>query len=284
MTPLVAAHTLSQESGRKEERRFPTLATTASELSRMAPGRSRARGTCGLFPDREKGEATMLGSTIVEPSSGKPNFYLWLLFAAFLVCIVLPPGSAGRVADAAEGAIEPQVVAAFDELEAYILGLAPVVLEQGIANSLAKKVGNAGAAYLRGQPCTSVNVLDAYLNQTSALLGGPHGSAAENLYYRGLLLRSDVLAGVPDDQPCPHDPPDAECAGDAPWAELLPTTLSYAPRSIAENDGTFVEVTVSNRGGLTATDVVVAVSSPMCCLVFQPAGMVFRQTRHRAWR
>ena len=203
----------------------------------------------------------MLGSTTIELSGGKPRFVRWLLAAVFLVCIVSPPGPAGRTADASGGTVDPEVAAAFDELEDYIAGLPPTVLQKGIATSLSKKIRNAGAAYLRGQPCIAVNILDAYLNETQALLKGPHSSIAEDLYYRGLLLRSDVLAGIPPGQACPHDPPDVECAGEAPWPELLPTILTYAPRSITEDEGTFVNVTVTNRGGHTAVDVVVAFRS-----------------------
>ena len=181
--------------------------------------------------------------------------------APLVLFTLLPPGPAGPTADAGDGTVDSMVAAAFEELGDYIAGLPPTVLEKGIATSLAKKIDNAEAAYLRGQPCTAVNILDAYLNQTRALVQGPYGSIAEDLHYRGLLLRSDVLSGIPAEQPCPHDPPDVECAGDAPWPELLPTTLTYEPRSITENEGTFVDVTVSNRGGLTATDVVVAFRS-----------------------
>jgi len=203
----------------------------------------------------------MFGFMTFGRNGGRSRFVGWILPAFLILFTLLPPGPAGPTAEAGEGTVDATVAAAFEELETYISGLPPTVLKKGIATSLAMKIRNAGAAYLRGQSCTSVNILDAYLKETQALLGGPHGSVAEDLYYRGLLLLSDVLAGVPDDRPCPHHPPDAECAGDAPWAELLPTTLAYAPRSIAENDGTFVEVTVSNRGGLTATDVVVAFRS-----------------------
>lgn len=91
------------------------------------------------------------------------------------------------------GAPDPDVSAAFGELRDHIDGLPDSVLNRGLRTSLRQKVRNGQAAYERGQACTAVNILGAYLNETQALRRGRGIAAAEDLYNRGRSLRGEIV-------------------------------------------------------------------------------------------
>jgi hypothetical protein len=92
------------------------------------------------------------------------------------------------------GVPDPAVNAAFDELGDHLNGIPDSVLNKGLRTSLMQKVRNAQAAYERGQACTAVNILGAYLNETQALRRGRGVAGAEDLYNRGRALRGEVVS------------------------------------------------------------------------------------------
>jgi hypothetical protein len=77
-----------------------------------------------------------------------------------------------------------QLVQFFDELQQFIARIPDNTLDQGQRNSLFKKVENARAAQLRGQPCTAANILQAFLNEANVLRRGVSLIVANDLYYR----------------------------------------------------------------------------------------------------
>ena len=92
------------------------------------------------------------------------------------------------------------VLAAFGDLEAHVLSQSQ--LGRGQRVSLQVKLEAAEAAYRRGLPCTALNVLDAYLNQTQALRRGSLVAVAEDLHARGRLLRGDLAGRLPEGRAC----------------------------------------------------------------------------------
>jgi len=121
-----------------------------------------------------------------------------LLLTVGLV-LLLPAVSAGgtKPAPLPDG----QVLAVFDELQERVLTLSPP-LNSGQRVSLSVKLRNAEADYRAGRPCTALNVLRAFMNETQALRGGRLVAAAEDLYARARLLRLDLAARLPSDARC----------------------------------------------------------------------------------
>lgn len=97
---------------------------------------------------------------------------------------------------------DPAVLEEFDVMKAFIEGMS-ADLQKGIRSSLIKKIENARSAYQRSKPCTAVNILGAFLEQTSALLSGRKLSAAEELRNRGWMLRYEILVHLPPGVTCP---------------------------------------------------------------------------------
>ncbi len=97
---------------------------------------------------------------------------------------------------------EPEIVAELDGLNIYISELPDTELNRGLRKSLSQKLNAAKNAYVRGNPCTAVNILDAYLNHTSALIKGKAAQVAEDLRNRGWMLRNNLLLNLPEGEKC----------------------------------------------------------------------------------
>lgn len=125
-------------------------------------------------------------------------FVIYLLFLALWVG--LPMGGQKTFAGVSS---DPVILAAFDELREYIVDLPGGTLNKGQCTSLTRKLENAKKAYQHGLPCTGVNILGAYLNETQALRRGERLQVAEILYNWGRKLRGQVLETLPEDKTCP---------------------------------------------------------------------------------
>jgi YD repeat-containing protein len=109
---------------------------------------------------------------------------------------------------------DPEVIEAFDDLIEHISALARDVLNKGNRNSLMKKLENSEAAYIRGQPCTALNIIHAFLNETQAMQKRGLG-IADYLYFQGLTLRSALLVSLPAGYRCPASRENAAPVADA---------------------------------------------------------------------
>lgn len=136
----------------------------------------------------------------MSPPSEKESSRLWSVLL-FIITIGIGVTNWG-VGMATESKVvpNPDVLAAFDQVRQGIAALS--VLDKGQRTSLSQKLSNAQAAYGRGQPCTALNVLGAYLNETQALRRGRLVAVAEELYARGRLLRGDLASRLPKDVRC----------------------------------------------------------------------------------
>jgi hypothetical protein len=101
------------------------------------------------------------------------------------------------------------VLTSFDDLEAYLASLSPSEIRKGKRRSqekklrsLAKKLRNAEAAYIRGNPCAAANILRAFLKHAQALRRGKRMEVAEDLYNRGRNLRVMLLGSLPEEITC----------------------------------------------------------------------------------
>jgi hypothetical protein len=123
-------------------------------------------------------------------------------FIAFLILMLmyLPCPASTAQAEKPKGSPNPYVLAEFDQVRQDIAALS--TLNKGQRTSLIQKLTNAAAAYRRSQPCTAVNILDAYLNETQALRKGSLVATAEQLYGMGRFLRGEVLGGLPSGVQC----------------------------------------------------------------------------------
>lgn len=128
----------------------------------------------------------------------KTALYVFIVSLIFMLMYLPCPAS---TAQAKEPKVppNPDVLTEFDQVRQNI---ALSTLNKGQQTSLTQKLANAQAAYLRGQPCTAVNILNAYLNETQALRRGSVVELAEQLYGIGRFLRAEVLRGVPNGAPC----------------------------------------------------------------------------------
>ena len=153
------------------------------------------------------------------------------------------------------------VLASFSELQDYIEALSDAYLRKGLRNSLVKKLDSAEASYQRGQPCVSLNILEAYLNHARALSHKASQVLMDDLYFRGVLLRNDVMASLPQGFTCPREPELFECYEQTPWPDLLPQSMSTNPAQPYKGEGADVELMVINRGGQPAYEVSVAFST-----------------------
>ena len=95
----------------------------------------------------------------------------------------------------------PDVLAEFDQL-AHSIDLLST-LNKGQQTSLTQKLASAKDAYGRGQPCTALNILDAYLNEAQALRRGTLVATAEQLYDSGRILEHDLASRLPEGTQCP---------------------------------------------------------------------------------
>jgi hypothetical protein len=95
----------------------------------------------------------------------------------------------------------PIVLTEFDQVMHGISTL--TTLDKGLKTSLTRKLDNAQEAYERGQPCTALNLLDAYLNETQALRRSSLIPTAEQLYTSGRLLRHDLASRLSKGITCP---------------------------------------------------------------------------------
>ncbi|MDH4260521.1 MAG: C25 family cysteine peptidase, partial [Gammaproteobacteria bacterium] len=84
--------------------------------------------------------------------------------------------------------VDQGVVAAFDDLDAYINGIPDSVLNQGQRQSFLAKLNNARKKYVGGDICTAENVMGAFLNEASAFRKGSLVAIAEDLRNRGTGL------------------------------------------------------------------------------------------------
>jgi len=150
----------------------------------------------------------------------------------------------------------PEIEAAFEEQIAYVSALPPEAFPQGLRQGLLSKLQIARIRYLDGKPCTSANILTAFMHRARALSRRPeYLEIGMDLYYRGLLLRNDLLLSLPEDQTCPKKPVDAGCFEEAPWPELVAAELHSQPELPGDSTPTVIELMVVNRGGVGATNV-----------------------------
>jgi hypothetical protein len=98
---------------------------------------------------------------------------------------------------------DPKVLQQFESLRSYISGLTQNILASGQKKSLTAKLNNSEAAYSRGQPCTALNILDAYLNETQALRRGSFVATADQLYASGRSLQHNLDGVLPEGLRCP---------------------------------------------------------------------------------
>ena len=138
------------------------------------------------------------------------------IVGALVIMLLLSLSTPARGAEPTSSSAD--VLAAFDAALERVA--AASAIGAGQKNSLKQKLSNALAAYRRDQPCTAVNILDAYLNQTQALRRGSVAELAEQLYGIGRFLRAEVLRGVPSGAQCKrhesfgHEPAVAVTASD----------------------------------------------------------------------
>jgi len=183
------------------------------------------------------------------------RFPRWTIAFLMVVAVSLHM-SGGAVAD--RGAVDPGILSGFQELRNYVQNAPGQTLPRGLKTSLMRKLDSAEAAYLRGQPCTSANILGAYLNEARALTRGERAALAQDLYERGLLLLSDLLASLPEGERCAHQPKAEYLCSEAPWPELAPVSLTTDPEQTVPQSGLTVTLTVANRGRVAAQSVPVA--------------------------
>jgi len=176
-----------------------------------------------------------------------------MLPLAVVLILLLPAVSAGSTGTVPVP--DAQVLAVFAELQAHVLMLAPP-LNPGQRVSLSAKLRNAEADYRAGRPCTALNVLRAFMNETQALRRGSLVAAAEELYAGARLLRLNLAARLPSDMRCAPD-------------EAIEAGLSV---QVLESDNTHVRgrITFGEPGmasvaaaGETFTRVTVAGSAPV---------------------
>jgi hypothetical protein len=142
-----------------------------------------------------------------------------IFLSVFLVILMLPVGLSAKSKQI--DTFDQKVADAFEVLLGDISNFPDGVLSKVQLTSLDKKIENAESAYLRGQPCTAVNILRAYLNETKALGRRDENVLIEALYTKGWMLLKDLLAGLPDGKNClPKEPNDGN-GGDKGNKEII---------------------------------------------------------------
>jgi hypothetical protein len=119
-----------------------------------------------------------------------------IAIGAALLMVAGLTASAGTAAPRESTRPDLAVVAEFEDLQGYVGGLPDDALNSGVRTSLISKLRAARASYERGQPCTSANILSAFLDQTQDLRSGDRTGIAEDLYARGDRLRLLLLASA----------------------------------------------------------------------------------------
>lgn len=128
-----------------------------------------------------------------------------IFLSVFLVILMLPVGMSAKSKQI--DTFDQEVADAFEVLLGDISNFPDGVLSKGQLTRFDKKIENAESAYLRGQPCTAVNILRAYLNETKALDRRDENVLIEALYTEGWMLLGDLLARLPDGMSClPNEP------------------------------------------------------------------------------
>lgn len=146
----------------------------------------------------------------------------------------------------------PQIEAAFEEQLAFVTALPPDALPHGLRQSLLTKLRIGHRRYLRGKPCPAANILTAFMFRSKAVSRRPaYAALGTDLYYRGLLLREDLLLSLPEDAPCPKQPVGTDCFDEAPWADLVAIEVNSQPANPSDGDSANLHLTVVNRGGVS---------------------------------
>jgi hypothetical protein len=109
-----------------------------------------------------------------------------------IVLATMVVSSLSTVAANDHPAPDPIVVAAFDDLEAYVAGLQSQ-LGKGTTNSLLGKLDRAESKYKDGQVCVSANELGAFGNQAQGSRKGERASLYEDLFNRARSLESSMF-------------------------------------------------------------------------------------------
>ena len=146
----------------------------------------------------------------------------------------------------------PQIEAAFEEQLAFVTALPPDALPHGLRQSLLTKLRIGHRRYLRGKPCPAANILTAFMFRSKAVSRRPaYAALGTDLYYRGMLLREDLLLSLPEDAPCPKQPVGTDCFDGAPWADLVAIEVNSQPANPSDGDSANLHLTVVNRGGVS---------------------------------
>lgn len=146
----------------------------------------------------------------------------------------------------------PQIAGAFEEQIAFVTALAPDELPRGLRQGLLSKLRFAHNRYLRGQPCPAARFLSGFSRRSKAVSRRPaYAALGTDLYYRGMLLREDLLLALPDGATCPTKPAEVDCFDEAPWADLAAIEVNSQPANPSDGDSANLHLTVVNRGGVS---------------------------------
>ena len=116
----------------------------------------------------------------------------FVLPAMLVAVMALIMGKASAVNPAAHSPVSPQLIGTIDDLVSHIEGLN---LNRGQRDSLISKLQSVKSAAERANPCTSLNILDAYFNEVEAWRQRGDAALAEDLFNRGWELRDDFFDG-----------------------------------------------------------------------------------------
>jgi Peptidase family C25/Propeptide_C25 len=111
----------------------------------------------------------------------------------FVIALLLLAGWLSPTTVFASPPPDAQVLAAFDELTAFIGSIPDGVMNKGQRQSFLAKLANARKQYLGGAICTADNVMGAFLNEARAQRKGARAGVAEDLTNRGRSLRDSFF-------------------------------------------------------------------------------------------
>jgi hypothetical protein len=155
---------------------------------------------------------------------------------ALLALLLLPAGVAAQATPVAPP--DSRVLAAFDAALQQVAA-APVIGAASQA-SLARKLTNARAAFVRRQPCTAVSILAAYVRETQAQRRHDALNVLEALFATGRSLVAQILRGVPTTAPC---------AGHESFGRAPTLTLTSSDNTRLAGAVQFGEATMSGAVG-----------------------------------
>jgi len=100
--------------------------------------------------------------------------------------------------------LEPvqEVIAEFESLKSYIQDLPNAQMRQGEKQSFIVKLDASQNAYIRGNPCTAADILNAYLNYAQAKMKTGTMPYAEVLRNRGQMLLTQLILNLPEGSRC----------------------------------------------------------------------------------